>query len=427
MPPKVAISKGTTPYETLKDAFSFFDNFKEKISGKNVVIKPNFGAWNTVLPKQANELVVTSKNLLMATISLLQELGASSITIAESAFIGNDMDKIYKDMGLTKELKQKNVQLFNISKGTFQKVELLDGISVEISDIILKAECLINMPMLKTHGLTVVSLGLKNLKGALSDKSKRLFHREGLQQAIAHLSSIIKPAINIVDGLIGLEGFGPVQTGSPINVGVIIVGDNLVATDAVAASVMGFNPAEIPHLQLASELGNEPIDLDSVEVVGESIDSVKKQFEPCPVGAAVFKRGLSLIGFPTDAVSGNYSDHWCSMCMMNFMGTIWALKDDSGTKPKQKLFIVADQADLPAEYEGQLVLFGNCQARNRNKIENNNYTFIEGCPPSQMKVYTTLGKLLFPRGRFMWGMMKRLFKGNKLSWLPQWKENLPIS
>ena len=427
MPPRVAISKGTSPYEMLKDAFSFFDNFKENILGKNVVIKPNFGAWNTILPKNANELVVTSKNLLMATITFLKELGAASVTIAESAFIGNDIDKIYQDMGLIKEFKNKNIQLVNISKGPFQKVELFDGISVEISDTILKAECLINMPLLKTHGLTVVSLGLKNFKGALSDKSKRLFHREGLQQALAYLSSIIKPTINIVDGIIGLEGFGPVQTGSPINVGVIIVGDNLLATDAVAASVMGFTPAEIPHLKLASELINEPIDLDAIEIVGESVDSVKKQFEPCPVGAAVYERGLSLIGFPTDAVSGNYSDHWCSMCMMNFMGTLWALKDDSGTNPKQKLFVVSDQADIPSEYEGQLILFGNCQARNRTKVENNNYIFIEGCPPSQMKVYTTLGKLLFPRGRFIWGMLKRLFKGSKLSSLPQWTEKLPSS
>jgi len=425
MSPRVAISKGTTPYEMLKEAFAFFDDFRENILGKNVIIKPNFGAWSTILPRVANELVVTSKNLIMATITLLQELGASSITIAESAFFGNNMDKIYQDMGLTKELRKKNVQLVNIAKGPFQKVELFDGISVEIADIILKADCLINMPMLKTHASTVVSLGLKNLKGTLSDKSKRLFHREGLQQSIAHLASIIKPTINIVDGLIGLEGFGPVQTGTPINVGVVIVSDNLIATDAVAASIMGFNPAEIPHLQLASEFENEPIDIDSIEIVGESIDSVKKEFEPCPTGAAIYNHVSALIGFPENVVLGNYSDHWCSTCSMNFMGTVWALRDDSGTKPKQKIFMVSDQADIPAEYEGKLVLFGNCQARNRAKVGNNNYVFIEGCPPSQMKVYTTLGKLLFPRGRFIWGMLKRLFKGSRLSWLPQWREPVP--
>ena len=423
MSTKVAISKGTTPYDMLKAAFKFFDDFKDKVSGKKVVIKPNFGAWSTILPKHANEWVVTSKKVLMATITLLQELGASSITIAESAFIGNDMDKIYKDMGLAKDLAQKKIQLVNISKDTFQKVELFDGISIEVSDTILKAECLINMPLLKTHGSTIVTLGLKNLKGALSDKSKRIFHREGLTQTIAHLASIIKPTINIVDGLIGLEGFGPVQTGTPINVGVIIVGDNLVATDAVAASVMGFDPAEIPHLKLASALKN--VDFSSIEVVGASIDSVKKQFEPCPTGAAVYKHACALIGFPTDVVTGNYSDHWCSMCMMNFMGTVWALRDDAGTNPKQKLFVVSDQADLPKDYEGQLVLFGNCQARNRTKAGNDKYIFIEGCPPSQMKVYTTFGKILFPRRRFIWGLLKRLFKGSKLSWLPQWKEKLP--
>ena len=419
---KVAIVKGTIPLEMLKEAFHYFDDFHDKIRGKKIVIKPNFGAWSTILPRHTNEWVVTSKDVLMATIKLLRELGASTITVAESAFIDTDMEKIYKDMGLKKAFRDLNIDLVDLAKGPFKKVKVLNNTSVEIAELVLNAECLINMPMLKTHGETTVSLGSKNLKGALSHQSKRIFHRKGLSQAIAHLTSIIKPTINIVDGLIGLEGFGPVQTGTPIEVGVIIVGDNLIATDVVAASIMGFNPEDILHLKLANELGTGPLYLSDIEVVGESIDTVKVPFEPCPTGNEIYRHALSLLGIPEDQVSGNYTDHWCSMCMMNFMGPIWALRDDCGTKMREKLFVVADQADLPESYEGKLILYGNCQARNKTKVKNDDFIFIKGCPPSQMKVYTTFGKILYSRKRFFWGLFKRLFKGNKLSWLPQWKE-----
>ncbi|HUX98356.1 MAG TPA: hypothetical protein VMV49_02265, partial [Candidatus Deferrimicrobium sp.] len=148
-------------------------------------------------------------------------------------------------------------------------------------------------------------------------------------------------------------------------------------------------------------------------------------FKPCPTGLAVYQHGLSLLNLPEDIVAGNYTDHWCSMCMMNFVGSIWALKDDNGSNYKQKIFVVSDQAEIPDEYEGQLILYGNCQAKNRSKVQNNNYIYIKGCPPSQMDVYTTFGKLLYSRKTYTWGLFKRIFKtlgGNKLSWLSHWKE-----
>lgn len=425
---KVAIIKGENPSQMLASAFQHFSNFKEKIQDKKVVIKPNFGAWSTLLPKFANEWVITNKELLLATISLVQQLGASSVTVAESAFIDLDMAPIYQDMGLRKQLKDSNVELVDLAKGPFQKVELFEKTVIEIPNTILEADCFINMPKLKTHGQTTVTLGIKNLKGTLSHQSKRIFHRRGLEQALAHLLKHIKPTINIIDGIVGLEGFGPVQTGEPIKVGIIIVGDNVVATDAVAASVMGFDPSEIPHIKYASQLGNGPIQLSEIELVGERIEDVKVPFKPCPTGFAIYEHASSLIGIPADMIRGQYTDHWCSMCTMNFVGSLWALKDDCGTKYKQKLFVVSDQSAIPDDYEGKLILYGNCQAHNRSKAANDDYIFLKGCPPSQMSVYTTLGKLLYSRPTLTWGLLKRIFKTlgrSKLSDLEQWTEMKP--
>ena len=425
---KVAIVKGTDPSEMIQNALQLFDNYQGKISGKNVVIKPNLGAWSTILPKIANENVVTNKDVLLATIALVKELGASSVTIAEGAFVDLEMDPIYKDMGLKKDLKDQNVELVDLAKGPFRKVELDDKLSVEISELILDADCLINMPMLKTHGQTIVSIAMKNLKGALSHQSKRTFHRNDLEKMIAHLTSVIKPTFNIVDGIVGLEGFGPVQTGTPIKVGVIIVGDNLVATDAVASSIMGFNPQEIPHIKMANDLGNGPIELSEINFTGESVENVKVPFEPAPTGFAIYEHACGLIRIPEGQIHGHYTNHWCSMCTMNFVGSLWALRDDCGNNYKQKIFVVSDQADLPEQYEGQLILYGNCQARNKSKLKDNEYIFIKGCPPSQLGNYSAFGKALYSKPRFVWGLLKRIFKtlaGSNLSPLEIWKEESP--
>ncbi|MHA1279870.1 MAG: DUF362 domain-containing protein [Candidatus Helarchaeota archaeon] len=419
---QVAIVKGTKPLAMLQSAFGFFNNFKEEIEGKNVVIKPNLGAWSTILPRHTNEWVVTSKEVIKAAVSVIQEIGASSITIAESAFIDTDVEKIYKDMGLKKELKDWNIEFVDLADGPFQKLDLFDNVSIEIAELILNAECLINMPMLKTHGLSTVSLGMKNLKGTLSHKSKRIFHRKGLSKTIANLSSIIKPTINIVDGLIGLEGLGPMQTGKPIPVGVIIVGNNLVATDAVAASIMGFNPAEVEHIKLAHELGNGPINPSAIELVGESIKSTRVPFEPAPTRKEAIKFFTNAIDLQEDQIQVLYSSHWCSMCFMNCVGSIWALSNDAGADIKIKPLIITDQMDVPLEHDRDLILFGNCQAKNKAKLQDNSYIFIKGCPPKQMSVYTTFGKAFYSRRRFVWALLKRLFKGKKLSWFPHWKE-----
>jgi hypothetical protein len=191
---------------------------------------------------------------------------------------------------------------------------------------------------------------------------------------------------------------------------------------------MGFNPEEIPHIKMAADIGNGPIALSEIEVVGESIENVKTPFEPSPKGFAIYEHACGLIRIPEGQIHGYYTNHWCSMCTMNFVGALWALRDDCGENFKQKIFVVSDQADLPKKYEGQLILYGNCQARNKSKLNDDEYIFVKGCPPKLLANYSAFGKALYSKPRYVWGLLKRIFKtlvGSGLHPLEQWKEEPP--
>ncbi|MFX0136841.1 MAG: hypothetical protein ACFFDN_24605, partial [Candidatus Hodarchaeota archaeon] len=99
---------------------------------------------------------------------------------------------------------------------------------------------------------------------------------------------------------------------------------------------------------------------------------------------------------------------------------VWALRDDAGKKYKQKIFLLSGKAELPETYEGQLVLWGNCQRKNLKNREKE-AVFVKGCPPSLLKGYMSLGKAMYSKRSFYWGLIKRLFKGmNKIGKMAHW-------
>ena len=129
-----------------------------------------------------------------------------------------------------------------------------------------------------------------------------------------------------------------------------------------------------------------------------------------------------MLELPEDLIGGRHG-HLCSTCMLNYLGPVWALRDDAGKEFKQKIHLISGQADVPESYEGQLLLWGNCQRKNY-KNNGDNAIFVKGCPPSLMTGYMTLGKALYSKKKFLVGLIKRLFKGmSKIGKLEHWPED----
>ncbi|WP_296558945.1 DUF362 domain-containing protein [uncultured Acetobacterium sp.] len=146
----------------------------------------------------------------------------------------------------------------------------------------MDADVVINLPKMKVHLAGTVTLGLKNWNGIIPNchpnDQQQGAHRIELGQKMADMYRIRHADLTIVDSVIGMEGQGP-HAGSPIEMNLMIAGTDTVAVDSVTCSIMGFEPMEIPAIRCAGTEGQGEIDLDKIDVVGNSIESVMKHFK----------------------------------------------------------------------------------------------------------------------------------------------------
>jgi len=232
-----------------------------------VIIKPNL--HNYIHPSTGD---ITSPETVSAVIDLLRENDNNiKVILAEADATAMLAKYAFKFLGYEKIAKEKNVNLFNISEGKSREVEVKVGrkkFLLPVSEELMSS-FLINMPTLKAHPLPTISCCLKNIFGTIPKRRKIVYHPM-LNEVIVGINNFITSDLCIADGIIG---FGK----HPVKLGVLIVGTNPVAVDAVAARCMGYNPKRIKHLRLAEKEGLGSI--KKVEVVGEiEPEEVSKKF-----------------------------------------------------------------------------------------------------------------------------------------------------
>jgi len=193
---------------------------------------------------------------------------------------------------------------------------------------VLDADVIINLPKMKVHLAGTVTLALKNWNGLIpnvhpSDQQQGA-HRIDLGQKFADLYRAVKADLTIVDAIIGMEGQGP-HAGTPIEMNLIIAGNDMVATDAVSSYVMGFDPIEIPAIRCAVTEGLGVMDLDKIEVLGETPDSVRKIFKRPNDNPVGMYRGFTV-----------FVQQTCPGCYVNVRG---ALDSFAGTGISMEEFI----------------------------------------------------------------------------------------
>jgi uncharacterized protein (DUF362 family) len=154
-----------------------------------------------------------------------------------------------------------------------------------LSDI----DMLCSVPMMKTHVLATVTLGLKNVIGLYPGTAycsvRSCVHTEaeeggskGVAFEIIDMARANKMGLTVIDGSMAMEGDGP-SGGKLVKTDLIIAGTSPLAADMIAAAIMGFEPSEIPHFNLAHESGMHPFTLDEIEIRGLQINNVRRSFE----------------------------------------------------------------------------------------------------------------------------------------------------
>jgi uncharacterized protein (DUF362 family) len=270
--PIVAVVKGKRGHEPVFKALDLID-YKSALAGYDtVLIKVNF-----ITDKSWDTGATTDPIVVEAIIKKLEDLPVKVYVVESDATITN-ADKAFEATGMKDMCSRNGVEWLNLRYVKDKvKLEVPNGEvlkSITVPRLVTES-AVISAAKLKTHGSTTVTLGMKNMFGLLPDKFKGKYHMKDISNVVVDINTVLKPAFTVIDGFVGMEGSGPVD-GTPVQMNLIIAGTDVVATDATAARVMGFNPYEIKHIRRAFEKG---LGRSEAQIVGEKLETVKRAFK----------------------------------------------------------------------------------------------------------------------------------------------------
>ena len=264
-------------------------------AGTDVALKVNLG-WDLFIPGS-----ITSP---LVTYALIQEIRdhVGEIRVVESDQVLEDIEVAFRESGMADVCKRTGAQWVNMSRCDSVKVEAPENTVLREMDVpwVLRESTLITVPVMKTHGKTVLTGAIKNQFGCLS-KARHAYHLV-LDDVLADLNRLVRPALALMDGTVGLEGNGP-KNGRPHVADRILCSGDPVALDAIQALCMGIDPREVPHLQRCAQRGVGEVDPARIEIRGDA--SVRTPFKPArenfvaSVETALRKSFLSKLVFET--------------------------------------------------------------------------------------------------------------------------------
>ena len=324
------------------------------LPGQRVTIKPNWHGGNGY----------TSPAVVVAMARYVRERGTAEIVVGDGPFYGKSSEEnaAYVDaMGVREPLAEMGARVVNFHDEPYAlRRDLSPDLPAEmgISRHATDCDALVNLPLMKTHFGTLVTFGIKNLKGCIRPEDKAAFHKMELHAALVALNCVLRPAVHVMDATTAYEGLGP-GGATPVELGLVLCSDNVVALDSVAVSLMGLEPRACKLVAMAAQAGLGPARLEAIEVRGERLEDHRRAFE-LPFEA--FRRK-----YPSLTVC---CEHACSGCLGNFFSAL-----AFGPTPPRE--------DCPAIQLGRgdpppaALLIGDCAIRCAE-----GHATVPGCPPN---------------------------------------------
>ena len=371
---KVAIVKGTKQpgrdeiAANVRRAIELVGGLDGIGKGDVVLIKPNICAV-----AEPGSGTYTDPEVSRAVADLVREKGARAV-IGESSGVADDTEEAIQADGYGK-LREEGYEVVNLKDKSIPtaKVDVprpKAAKTLTFPKIALEARLVVSVPVMKTHPGQTITVAMKNLKGLMPDVLKKKFHTTyGVAPAMVDLLSVLKPGLAVVDGTIAMEGLGP-MLGDPVPMGIIMAGKDLVAVDAVAATIMGYDPAGIPLIAGAAEAGLGEMDLNNINVVGNRIDEVKRRFK------RVSEALEETFSYP-EGCRVLIEEKACTGCRETLLFAMYELNQQDRLDMLAGWTVVTGQtASIPEVDQKKLLLVGNCLARYKDKG-----ALVIGCPP----------------------------------------------
>lgn len=253
--------------------------FALEVSGRRIVLKPNLVEFDP------QGVINTHPALIAATIEAFLHLGAREVVVAEGPGHRRDNEYLLTESGLGEILRDTGTRYVDLNQDSVRPARLPSSYTqlgtLYLPETVLDAELLVSMPKLKTHHWAGVTLSMKNMfgvvPGAVYGWPKNVLHWAGIGASIIDINAALEvPRFNIVDGIVGMEGNGPIQ-GEPKGAGVLVFGADPVAVDATCARLMSIDPWKVSYLSDADAfLGN--IASERIAQLAEDVDTLRQDF-----------------------------------------------------------------------------------------------------------------------------------------------------
>ena len=277
---RVAILEARSYQTSLEDIIRHgIHLFKLDLKGKRIVLKPNLVEFD---PKG---VINTHPAVIEAAIASFRSLGAREVVVAEGPGHRRDNEYLLTASGIYDVINEHRVRYVDLNTDDVRRTKLRSSFTnlseLYLPETLFNADLLVSMPKLKTHHWAGVTLSLKNMFGVVPGSvygwPKNVLHWAGIHRSILDINSSLPiPQFAIVDGIVGMEGNGPLQ-GQAKQSGVLILGDDLVAVDATAARLMKIEPRKIDYLEIADRfLGN--ISHERIVLVGEQLERFQQDY-----------------------------------------------------------------------------------------------------------------------------------------------------
>jgi len=251
----------------------------KEIKGKHILLKPNL-----VETHKGSVHINTHPMVVQGAAEAFLTLGAKKVLIAEGPGHCRDSLLLVEESGLSQVLRENPIQFVDInyddvySTANMGKTSLLED--MVLPRTLKKVDWIVSMAKMKTHHWAGVTLSMKNMFGMMPGSyygwPKNVLHWAGIDNSIFDINATVKPHFAIVDGIVGMQGDGPIM-GDEKKSGLLVMGRSLPSVDATCARLMGIDPYKIPHLAAANhQLGT--INKTFIQQRGEKLSSLRSNF-----------------------------------------------------------------------------------------------------------------------------------------------------
>lgn len=378
---EVSIIKGKDIRENVTRAIELIGGIKDIIKLRDkVLIKPNL-AYPLPPPTTTDPKVIES------VIEIVKQMGPKQVILGDSSSYSGKLpygvgkwknEDIFKVTGLDHIAKKWNIELVDFDREEWVWVSIPNGVilkKVRVFKPVVEANVIINIPVLKMHFETLVSLGIKNFHGIIHDIDKVNFHRDELSQKLVDIHKVIRSSLTVIDGIRAMEGLGP-RMGSAVEMDLVIASKDVVAADAVASEVMGVKAWEVETTRLAQAQGLGVSDPKLIQIRGEAIDKVKKRLRRPNIDIAGVYPGITVI-------QGGTCRH-CFGRARIFLDTLKSSGIPNNGDIRTVLIGVAPKVPQIEEIDGNLLIVGDCAIFAANRLIQqlaSRAVCLTGCPP----------------------------------------------